>query len=177
MRKLVGITLVLLLASFAAVAQEYPKAEVFGGYQYTHEGDLSSFGQGSGLNGWNAAVTGNLNHWFGVTADFSGQYKSISGVDLHNYTYTFGPTLAARNIRTFTPFVHGLFGGSRASLSGSGLSASDNGFAMAFGGGVDAAVGHRWGVRLGQFDWVSLRSNGTSSNNNFRYSAGLVLKF
>jgi len=31
MRKLVGITLMFLLASLAVVAQEYPKAEVFGG--------------------------------------------------------------------------------------------------------------------------------------------------
>jgi hypothetical protein len=177
MRKFVGITLMFLLASFAAVAQEFPKAEVFGGYQYTHEGDLDQFGQGSGLNGWNTAVTGNLNHWLGVTGDFSGQYKSVSGVDLHNYTYTFGPTLAARQIRTFTPFVHGLFGGFSASAAASGVSASNSGFAMAFGGGLDASVKQHWAVRLGQFDWMSLRSNGTSSNNNFRYSAGLVLKF
>jgi hypothetical protein len=169
MRKLVGvgITLMFLLASLAVVAQEYPKAEVFGGYQYTRT-------SGTGLNGWNAAVNGNLNHWFGVTGDFSGQYKSLSGVDLRNYTYTFGPTLSARQIRTFTPFVHGLFGGFHQSLTGfSGVS----GFTMAFGGGVDAAVGHRWGVRLGQFDWLSFRANGVTTNDNFRYSAGLVLKF
>jgi len=171
MRKLVGITLMFLLASLAVVAQEYPKAEVFGGYQYTN---LDGPG---GLNGWNGAVTGNLNHWFGVTGDFSGQYKSQSGADLRAYTYTFGPTLTARNIHTFTPFVHGLFGGFHDSVSAPGFSVSDSGLAIAFGGGVDAAVGHRWGIRLGQFDWLSFHSNGSSSNNNFRYSAGLVLKF
>jgi opacity protein-like surface antigen len=177
MRKLIGVAVLVLLVSAIAVAQEFPKAEIFGGYQYTHQGDLGQFGQGSGLNGWNAAVTGNLKHWIGVTGDFSGQYKSISGVDIHNYTYTFGPTLAARQIRTFTPFVHGLFGGFNQSFSGFGASATGSGFAMAIGGGMDASVKQHWAVRLGQFDWMSFRSNGSSSNNNFRYSAGLVLKF
>lgn len=171
MRKLVGITLMFLLASLAVVAQEYPKAEVFGGYQYTN------FDGPGGTNGWNTAVTGNLNHWFGVTGDFSGAYKTQSGADLRAYTYTFGPTLAARNIRTFTPFVHGLFGGFHESITAGTLSASDSGFTMAFGGGVDASVKQHWGIRLGQFDWLSFRSNGSTSNNNFRYSAGLVLKF
>ena len=70
MRKLIGLMLLLGLFSLAAVAQEnYSKAEVFGGYQYTRLGSPCTGCDGLNANGWDAAVTGNLNHWFGVTAD------------------------------------------------------------------------------------------------------------
>ncbi len=63
MRKFIGLMLLLGLFSLAAVAQEnYSKAEVFGGYQYTR------FDGGVNANGFNGALTGNLNHWFGVAA-------------------------------------------------------------------------------------------------------------
>src|SRR5438477_7120578 len=65
MRKLllcVMATVFLSAASFAA-----PKAEVFGGFQYTH------FDGGPNAGGWNAALTGNFNSWLGIRADFSGR--------------------------------------------------------------------------------------------------------
>ncbi len=74
MRKLLTVTVLALLVSLSATAQDFPKAEIFGGYQLTRL-------DGTTLNGWNAALTGNLNHWFGVTGDFRGAYKSESGVD------------------------------------------------------------------------------------------------
>jgi hypothetical protein len=167
MRKLLGITIFFLLASLAAAAEDSPKAEVFGGYQYSRQ-------QGSNLNGWNAALTRNLNHWFGATADFSGAYLSQGGVGFRSYTYTFGPTIASRSSETFTPFAHALFGGfhQSADLSGSSLGTS-NGFAMIFGGGVDAALSRRLAVRVGQFDFMSFHTSGASSNI-FRFSAGIV---
>jgi len=118
MRKFIGLMLLLGLFSLAAVAQEnYSKAEVFGGYQYTR------FDGGVNANGFNGAITGNLNHWFGVAADFSGAYKNVSGVDTKTYTYTFGPQVAMRRGGAFTPFAHALFGGFHSSASASGISA------------------------------------------------------
>jgi hypothetical protein len=168
MRKLLTVTVLALLVSLSATAQDFPKAEISGGYQLTRL-------DGTTLNGWNAALTGNLNHWFGVTGDFSGAYKSESGVDFRNYTYTFGPTIAARGNETFTPFAHALFGGSHASVGFKGLSASDNAFTMIFGGGVDAKFAPHLAFRVAQFDWMSFHANGGSSNNNSRYSAGIVI--
>ena len=95
-------------------------------------------------------------------------------MDFRNYTYTFGPTIAARGNETFTPFAHALFGGSHASAGFGGVSASDDGFAMIFGGGVDAKFSPHLSFRVAQFDWMSFHANGGSSNNNFRYSAGIV---
>lgn len=174
MRKFIGLGLLLGMFAVSAFAQEMataPKAEIFGGYQYTR------FDGGTNANGWNGAVTGNLNNWFGIAGDFSGAYKTQNGVSFNNYTYTFGPVVSYRHNETFTPFAHFLAGGYRASASFSGVSGSTNGFAMMFGGGVDVKATRHVGVRAIQFDWLSLHSNGNSDNNNMRISTGLLLRY
>ena len=174
MNKFIGFALLLCTFSVAGFAQEMgaaPKAEIFGGYQYTR------FDGGLNANGWNTSLAGNLNNWFGIAADFSGAYKSQNGVSFHNYTYTFGPVVSWRKNDTFTPFAHFLAGGFRDSAAVGSLSGSDNGFAMMFGGGVDVKATRRVAVRAIQFDWLSLHSNGTSDNNNMRISTGLLLRY
>jgi hypothetical protein len=170
--KFIGFALLFGMFSLVAVAQESaPKAEFFGGYQYTR------FDGGLNANGWNTALTGNLNHWFGVAADFSGAYKSQSGVSFNNYTYTFGPVVSLRHSETFTPFAHFLAGGFHSSAASGSLSGSGSGFAMMFGGGVDVKATQRVAVRAIQFDWLSLHSNGASDNNNMRISTGLLFRY
>ncbi len=174
MRKL--LVLALLVGTFAmtAFAQETgyaPKAEFFGGFQYAR------YDGGFNATGWDTTVTGNINRWFGVAADFSGGYGSQSGVSIHNYTYTFGPVVSLRQSRSFTPFAHFLAGGNRASASFSGISGSSNGFAMMFGGGVDIAAGQHLAIRGAQFDWLTLHSNGVTDKNNMRIATGLVFRY
>ena len=175
MRKLLGLLLLLGTVSLADFAQEgmqtAPKAEIFGGYQFTR------FDGGMNANGWDTTVTGNLNNWFGVAADFSGAYKTENGVSFNNYTYTFGPVVSYRHNETFTPFVHFLAGGVHSSASFAGVSGSGNGFAMMFGGGVDVKASRHFALRAIQFDWLSLHSNGTSDNNNMRISTGLLIRY
>lgn len=175
MRKIVVVTIALALFPFLIVAQETPKVEVFGGYQFTH---IGSSGADENLNGWNASVTGNFNKYFGVAADFSGSYKTIAGVDVKAYTYTFGPVVSLNHEGTFNPFVHALFGGLHLNGSVTGLgSASTNGFTMAMGGGVDAKVAPHFAVRLFQADWVYYHFQGESFSKNVRVSTGIVFRF
>lgn len=172
MRKYIGLVLLLGFFSLAALAQESaPRTEFFGGYQYTR------FDGGTNANGWNTSLTGNINHWFGVTGDFSGAYTTQSGVSFHNYTYTFGPVVSLRQNEKFTPFAHFLAGGYHASAAFSGLSAADSGFAMMFGGGVDVNASQHLAFRAVQFDWLSLHGNGSSSNNNMRISTGILFRY
>ena len=154
MRQLMILALSLGLLSLPVMAQNFPKAEIFGGYQFTR------FEPGVNANGWNASLTGNVNRWFGVAADFSGTYKS--GEHLH--TYMFGPVFSARSDKV-TPFAHALFGGASTS------------FAMAFGGGVDVKVADKVALRLIQGDWLVLRSEGFTSKKNARISTGIVFRF
>jgi len=173
MRKFIGFALLLALFSAAAMAQEMsaPKAEIFGGYQYTR------FDGGTNANGWNTSVAGNLNRWFGIAGDFSGAYKSQNGVSFNTYTYTFGPVVSLRNNEKFTPFAHFLAGGFHSTASFAGVSGSDSGFAMMFGGGIDVKATRHVAVRAVQFDWLSLHANGSSDNNNMRLSTGLLFRY
>jgi hypothetical protein len=85
--------------------------------------------------------------------------------------------ISARQSETFTPYAHALFGGFHASAGVSGFSASTSGFAMMFGGGLDIKVAPRIAVRAAQVDWMSLRAEGETSNNNVRVSTGIVFRF
>jgi opacity protein-like surface antigen len=183
MRKVCLLLGLFLVISSAAIAQDAPKVEVFGGYSYLRINPGSGF-SGINLNGWNASVAGNFNRWLGVKADFSGNYGSPSitfpgpttiSVNTKVHNFLFGPQISARRDR-FTVFGHALFGGTHVNGSTFGVSASDTGFGMAFGGGLDVKVHDHFALRLGQADYLLTRISG-DNQHNFRYSAGVVLRF
>jgi hypothetical protein len=173
-----------LLVTILASAQEIPKVEIFGGYSYLNL-DVNDLGPRESANGWEASVAGNLNRWFAIEGSVSGYYKTYT-VDLNfitpglgtfdikarDYSYVAGPRFNLRPV-----FVHALVGGDHLSGSALGLSASQDGFAAAFGGGVEWKVAQQWAIR-GSGDYVLTRHNifgGPAFNqNNFRVSAGIV---
>jgi opacity protein-like surface antigen len=164
---------------FLAFAQDASKNEVFGGYSYFRI-DTGAVGSSdhANLNGWNAAATHFFTNNLGFTADFSGAYGSpseIGSLDTHVHNYMFGPTFAVARDRKVSYFAHALFGGSHLHI-GSGLDYSDNAFAMAYGGGVDAKVNKHFSVRLAQVDYVYTKFQ-EDHQNHFRYSGGLVYRF
>jgi hypothetical protein len=169
MKTLLTTIVVVCLFSFPLMAQDYPKAEIFGGYQFVHS-------EGENLNGWNASLTGNVNRMFGVTGDFAGAYKTISGIDFKVYTYTGGPVVNLNHGGLVNPFVHALFGGAHFTGSTSGASGSVNGFTMLYGGGADVKMSKLIALR-GQVDWVYFHVSGVSSSKNVRLSTGVVLRF
>ena len=126
-----------LIIGGAIHAQDFPKAELFGGYSYGNFGPLVNGASRNTVNGWNASLGVNLNRWFGLVSDFGGHYGGFSAVlpnppnlcvpagcvrisisendKYHNFL--FGPQFSMRSKRA-TPFVHALFGGSRLNRSG-----------------------------------------------------------
>lgn len=161
MRKLIGVALFVGLFSLVVAAQETPRPEVFGGYQFT------SLDPSTNANGWNGSASMYLNHWFGVTGDVSGAYDS----GLHFTTFTGGPVISSHKGR-IAPFAHALFGGAHASAGGFG----DNGFVMFFGGGVDMGSG-KLAFRLVQADWLITHFDGFTDKNNARVSTGVLFRF
>jgi hypothetical protein len=187
MRKVVFVLGAMLCMTMTAAAQEVlaPKAEVFGGYSLVRSG-------GANLHGWNASVAGNVNDWFGVVGDFSGNYNSQSlsllglstSASTSIYAYTFGPQVSYRRNETFVPFARALFGGARMSVDSTttlpGLPAvtvsqSANGFASNIGGGLDWAASPKLSIRLIQADMMLLRSSGNTASDP-RLSFGVVFK-
>jgi len=162
MRKLIVLASFICLFSGLALA-DASRVEIFGGGQYLH------LDPNFNLKGWNAAVTGNVKGWLGITLDSSGSYDA--GLKFH--TIAAGPELRA-NLPFIKPFVHGLVGGARS--SGGGVSA--DGFVGMVGGGVDCGGG-MFAFRLIQADWIATRFSDftNKSNKNFRGSAGIVIRF
>ena len=195
MKKNIALLLFVILCAAFAVAQDAPKAEVFGGYQFFSLDTKNFLDIGrQTFQGWDADVAVNLNKNFGVVGDISGAYKSesassggVSGeakLKLHNFL--FGPRFSYRTEKV-TPFFEALFGAGHASASGSitggtdplSASGSLNGFAMAFGGGLDINAGKHIAIRPAKFDYImnGFSDSGESVNlNNFRYAAGIVFK-
>jgi hypothetical protein len=166
----------LCLAAIALVSmdvmaqQEFPRAEVFGGYSYFRANP-----EEINLNGWNASITGNLTDYFGIEADFSGHYKSLSrNVDINSHTFMAGPKLAYR-MEGIVPFAHFLIGASRSGTNSFGFGFSDYALASAIGGGVDLKINKRFAIRAAQADYLMTRFN-DERQNNFRFSAGIVIR-
>src|SRR5713226_580496 len=178
-----------LLCTPSLWCQEVPRLEIFGGYSYLNAdtNNLASPSRQS-ANGWEASVSGNFNRWFAVEGSVAGYYKTYNvnldlispglgsfDVDVHDYSYLAGPRVNFKPI-----FVHALIGGDHLSGSALGFSASQDGFAAAFGGGVEWKVAPQWAIR-GSGDYVLTRHNifGPQSftQNNFRASVGIVYLF
>jgi len=156
--------LVLALA-VSASAQDYPKAEVFGGYSYLH---TSVLGTGFSSNGASGSISINPSNWVGLVGDFGVYHRSVLGTGVNTVTYLFGPKFAYRHSDKLTPYFHFLLGG--AHVSGSGA------FALAFGGGFDAKVTPHVAVRLIQVDYVLTKFGTNTHQNNARISAGIVFR-
>ena len=189
MKKLVGVVSLVLLMSGFAVAQDFPRVEVFGGYQFLRatDQDFSKM-----FHGWRASVAGNLNKYLGIEGAFTGAYGDFYDIDgepddpdidvnatINNYTYMFGPRFTMRSERV-TGFAHFLLGGARTSVSAApsdpnaDLSMTD--FAWVIGGGVDLNIAKYLAVRPAQFDFGQIRSD-DANLNLIGYSAGIVVKF
>jgi hypothetical protein len=196
MQKLIVLIVLLGLLSLPLMAQDNPKVEVFGGWQYLHFGGDNSY-IGNASKGWDSSLTANVNKHFGLTADFSDAYKTqnitsetpegivSANIHSHVYSYTFGPVVSMDSGGKINPFAHALFGGAHVTESGcvvleegSGCGlGSQNGFAMMLGGGVDVKANKFMALRIPQVDWVYYRFNGVGESKNVRISAGVVFRF
>jgi len=169
MKKLLLFAVILLGVSALAVAQDVPRAEVFGGYTYLRC-DTDDVNSACNLHGWNASAAFNGNKWLGAVADFSGHYGKVVDTDLNVYSFLFGPKVTFRTAKA-TPFIQALFGTSRIGLDDS----SEWQFAMTFGGGLDINVNDKIAVRPAQVEYFTTK-NGSDFADHFRYSAGIVFK-
>src|SRR5579864_4107786 len=110
------------------------------------------------------------------------------------FTYLFGPQIKVR-AHGVHPFGHLLFGAAHTNVYADAFkqicqpiagtcsfktSPAEDAFAMAFGGGVDIPLGNTVSFRPAEIDYLLTRYTNpfaNSNQNNFRYSAGLVLSF
>ena len=191
MRKVLFIAVLVLVCGCFAVAQDYPKAELGGGWNYLHIDEGSGGTQNGIPGGFFVDGTYYFTKLIGVTGDFQYGKKTYSadvnfgqGDQSRVFSFHAGPRVKAR-IGKFEPFAHALFGVTNAQFTPfGGPSFSDNAFSMKLGGGVDYALAQHFAVRLGEFNYYmtsfghgsNLSFNGQDHQNNFTFSVGVVLR-
>jgi opacity protein-like surface antigen len=177
----------------AASAQDQSRANVYFGYSYVNAPNgFNTSGRG-GLNGWNGSLEFKPTHWLGVVADFGGSYGSLSNASLcavpfssgcqvgtvnrNVYTQLFGPRVSVGKGRV-RPYVQALFGAGEIHGSGFNLSNRDTSFADEIGAGVDFGIVKHVAWRVeGDFLQTRFFSNATSTQNNAKFTTGLVVRF
>ena len=177
-------------ANTSSTYREYPAVDLFVGYSYVRFRTDAGFKEGFNWHGATGALAGNVNRWFSLVGDIGGyRIKSLpSGVSGSAYTFLVGPQFSHRGER-LTPFIHFLFGAARlsdiqvstvpTSSAFFNRSFSQNAFATALGGGVDANFNKHVGFRIFQIEYLLTKFTDGNSNrqDNVRASAGLVLHF
>jgi hypothetical protein len=179
----VGVAGVFLAVADAQQAPALtPQFEVSGTYSYVRANAANS-GGGYNLNGGSASFAYNFSDRLALVAD-GGIYRFGGlppGFDSTLYTYLFGPRFTFRKLRRVTPFAQVLLGGSRLNASSGGLSAGENAFSMAMGGGIDWPLRRRFSIRLIQAEYLLTRfdrvTGSSATQNDVRISTGLVFRF
>lgn len=183
----------LALAQPVFAQEDFPRFEIGAGYSYVRANVNTTNlvtgtdpSVGLNFNGGSAEAVFNINHWLGVVGDFGGyatnSTPTVNGVafpvDTNVISYMAGPRVSFRQFGKITPFVHGLFGGARIADSFV-TGGSQNKFAMALGGGLDYKLTTHISIRPVQAEYFMTTFSDLNNNrqNNFRYSAGIVLKF
>jgi opacity protein-like surface antigen len=182
MRYLATVCALAFILAAPALAQDSPKAEIFGGYNYMRFNPGLVNEPAIGLNGIRVSAAYYIEPKIGVVADLTFNHNgnaNNSGTSFNTSTYMFGPRYAYRADRV-TPFAQVLIGGAHASASQGGVTVSWNAFAMALGGGLDLKATDKISIRPFQFEYLMTRFKSTdfaTTQNNVRISAGVVFNF
>jgi opacity protein-like surface antigen len=142
------IAATLLFVTAPALAQEYPRVELFGGYSALVAGELDNLDHANGIG---AEFAGNFTRYFGLVTEFAIHREN----DQRTYSAYIGPRLSFRGERV-TFFIHALAGGLRAPNGGGSLTVAS----LAGGGGLDLNVSDNVAIRLFQVDYTPARYNG-----------------
>jgi hypothetical protein len=158
-----------------ATAQDFSRAEVFGGISYTGintSGDTSGFPSRENAAGWESSGSVNTVRWIWGEASLAGYYRTVDGFPLRDYFAVAGPRF---NFRRF--FVHALFGMDR--LIAPAFDQSENGLAGGVGGGVEFPLIRYLAVRASADDLFTRHDIFGSSRyaQNVRVSVGVVYRF
>jgi hypothetical protein len=193
-----------------ASATDEGRFETFLGYNFVRFNPNSDFIPSFNANGGGGQFVVNFNNWIGGVFDAGAVHTgSLSGFSFDTTVVNFvgGPRVTFHNHSRFQPFAQVLFGGAYATTSteislqavnpgtippvflanpnnpvSARIHASNTGFAMMAGGGLDIKISKHVAFRPVGADYYltrvpSLLTGGTTNRNNSRYSAGFNFMF
>jgi hypothetical protein len=151
----------------------------------------NAFPETRNLYGVDASLFLNATSWLAMGGDFMADFGShnvptfFGGVDVDSqrYIYVFGPRVTLWRNQQFRVFAEALAGGVHAEAQATATrftnrtaSASDDGLAIALGGGFDWRFTNHLSWRVVQADYLPTHL-GNDWQNNFRASTAIVYSF
>ena len=172
---IVAMALGMGSTAFAQDEASTPKYEIGVNYSWLYVNSSANDNQRTG-NGGSGYFEYNLNRSWGLVADVGGYANTRK--DDRLMTYLFGPRYNFRFSR-WTPYAQALFGGAHL-WNGPAYGHNENGFAAAFGGGVDYRLTNHIALKPIQVEYVLTRLDNPNTfgghQNDIRYSAGVVFR-
>jgi opacity protein-like surface antigen len=94
------------------------------------------------------------------------------------FNYLFGPRYTRRNSSRFTPYGQVLLGGAKEDVNFQ-FTINRNAFGFLAGGGVTTKLKRRFGLTLGEVDWIYTRIPNATNNrqNDLRIVTGVTYHF
>jgi outer membrane immunogenic protein len=167
--------------SMGGVNDDVPRLEFGANYNYFHAnappGQCGCFS----LNGGGGTVVYNItSKWAGVADLMVGHATNVDNT-LQNITifnYLFGPRYTRRNSSRFTPYGQVLLGGAKEDVNFQ-FTINRNAFGFLAGGGVTTRLKRRFGLTLGEVDWIYTRIPNATNNrqNDLRIVTGVTYHF
>jgi outer membrane immunogenic protein len=167
--------------SMGGANDDVPRLEFGANYNYFHAnappGQCGCFS----LNGGGGTVVYNItSKWAGVADLMVGHATNVDNT-LQNITifnYLFGPRYTRRNSSRFTPYGQVLLGGAKEDVNFQ-FTINRNAFGFLAGGGVTTKLKRRFGLTLGEVDWIYTRIPNATNNrqNDLRIVTGVTYHF
>ena len=198
-----SVVVLLVSSAFVSQAVSAQSKEVSANYSLIVYNPAKSIAGDRDLNGGGGSFGLNYGQYLTLKGEFQGYATTTLTYHLapngnsaggsfstqgNMFTYLFGPQFNFVMNRKRL-FGEALFGGAYTNAYANlfkaanvtGLSADNNGFAMAFGGGLDVGIAKHVALRPVQFDYLMTRyewkSLGINNQSNFRFQAGMVFAF
>ncbi len=182
MRKLRIMFVLCAFYSIPLKAQDYPMAEVYGGYQLLLDEDtfLTDSGSGTQLNGFTAAGEFNVKSYLGFVGELGYGFTAFN--DRNQVTLLTGPRFSHRGgkVRGFGHILFGLSHDASTDTLDPTHRISTNNFALVVGGGMDITLGNRISIRPFQLDAMSTKHQLATGHEHqhleLRYTGGISVK-
>jgi len=168
---LLAVLLVFGVLEAAEAQSEAPKLEVSGGYAFLR--DLGDEATSLPL-GWNVSLARNFTPSLGVVGDVGGSYKSEEGIDFSEHAFLGGARYSFRDDGV-VPYVEGLAGMIRSSVSSGTAGTSAWDFGLQAGVGLHYGIKDNLSVRAA-LDLRNIFSEG-ESYQQLRILAGVTYAF
>jgi hypothetical protein len=160
---------------------DVPRLEFGANYNYFHANAPPGHCGCFMLNGGSATVVYNINStWAGVADLTLGHANNVnnSGQNITIFDYLFGPRYTRRMSSRYVPYGQVMLGGAREDVNFE-FAINRNAFAVLAGGGVTTKLKNRFGLTLGEVDWIYSRIPNAVNNrqNDLRISTGFTYHF